>query len=343
MSPDPAREHSWSPRGLKGTKASFTPLHPFVGARVNGLDLAKVTDQEISQLLAPALETYGLLLFPAQELTPPQFFEVLRRFPDVDQEELNSQLNPFAQMDPSCLPELPTVRALGTQNSNPKLHRGAVPETNHMGPEWHSDGCGLTGLYAAEVPGSEDPRRTTWWASGYRAWDLLDSETQEKVKRLRLRFGPRHTLEASVAEIWRRGGRMTRNGLRLATAVAPERLSAEERQRRLATTNPRRYEHFNGSPVRRHPFTDRLTLWSLPVFLDSCEGMESFHEAGEALEQLLLPGTSGDSVYVHEWSPGDFVVWDNRSTLHSTTDVIDAPQLMYQAFLRTKTPMRVVE
>ena len=24
-------------------------------------------------------------------------------------------------------------------------------------------------------------------------------------------------------------------------------------------------------------------------------------------------------VYVHEWSPGDFVVWDNRSTLHSTT------------------------
>lgn len=33
--------------------------HPFVGARVNGLDLAKVTDQEISQLLAPALETYG--------------------------------------------------------------------------------------------------------------------------------------------------------------------------------------------------------------------------------------------------------------------------------------------
>ena len=35
-----------------------------------------------------------------------------------------------------------------------------------------------------------------------------------QVKRLRLRFGPRHTLEASVAEIWRRGGRMTRNGLR---------------------------------------------------------------------------------------------------------------------------------
>ena len=32
------------------------------------------------------------------------------------------------------------------------------------------------------------------------------------------------------------------------------------------------------------------------VFLESCEGVESFEEAGETLEQLLLPGTSGDSV-----------------------------------------------
>lgn len=47
-------------------------------------------------------------------------------------------------------------------------------------------------------------------------------------------------------------------------------------------------------------------------------------------------------VYIHEWSPGDFVVWDNRSTLHSATEVIDAPQLMYQTFLRTKTPMKAV-
>ena len=34
--------------------------HSFVGARVTGLDLAEgVTDQEISEVLAPALETYG--------------------------------------------------------------------------------------------------------------------------------------------------------------------------------------------------------------------------------------------------------------------------------------------
>ena len=35
--------------------------------------------------------------------------------------------NPFAQKDPSCLPELPTVRALGTITSDPMLHRNARP------------------------------------------------------------------------------------------------------------------------------------------------------------------------------------------------------------------------
>ena len=39
--------------------------HSFVGARVTGLDLGKgVTDQEISEVLAPALETYGAVPDP---------------------------------------------------------------------------------------------------------------------------------------------------------------------------------------------------------------------------------------------------------------------------------------
>eukprot|EP00438_Fugacium_kawagutii_P017731 Skav203024 [mRNA] locus=scaffold583:346069:349973:+ [translate_table: standard] len=163
--------------------------HPFVGARVEGpkLDLSQVSEQDIADVFAPALEKYGLLLFPGQSLEPCEFFDFLRRFPDVDQEE-----NPFAQKDPSCLPELPVVRALGTMDSQVELHRGAVPvagldfdgylacrdiqmsvgieESNAMGLEWHSDGCGLTGLYAAQVPSGAE-RRSTCWVSGYRAWE----------------------------------------------------------------------------------------------------------------------------------------------------------------------------
>ena len=37
------------------------------------------------------LITWGLLHFPNQKLSPPAFFDVLRRFPDVDLEELSCQ------------------------------------------------------------------------------------------------------------------------------------------------------------------------------------------------------------------------------------------------------------
>ena len=96
------------------------------------------------------------MLFPKQQdLSPQVFLNFMKSFPDVDLEELARAKNPFAQGDPSCLPELPTVRALGNLTSDVALHRGATPELNQMGTEWHTDGCGITGLFAAQVPGGE--------------------------------------------------------------------------------------------------------------------------------------------------------------------------------------------
>ncbi|CAK8991056.1 unnamed protein product [Durusdinium trenchii] len=328
------------PKDMRGRwKDKISQLHPFLGARVEGVDLAEVTKEEILSTFAPLLEEYGILLFPKQQdLSPQVFLNFMKSFPDVDLEELARAKNPFAQGDPSCLPELPTVRALGNLTSDVALHRGATPELNQMGTEWHTDGCGITGLFAAQVPGGGEVKRTTIWANGYHAWEILDDQMKQKALEMKLHFGPKHTMEASVAEIYRRGGRMSPNGLKLMELVAKEQLTAEELRRREEQTNPRRYLPFHGSPVRRHPFTKRHTLWTMPVFLESGEGM-TVEEARDSLEQVLLPGTSRLAAYVHEWSPGDFVLWDNRSTLHSATEVTDAPQLMYQAFLRTKTPM----
>ncbi|CAJ1360804.1 unnamed protein product [Effrenium voratum] len=324
-------ERSRSPR-----RFNMVPLHPFVGARVEGINVSKVSQQDIADVWAPALEKYGLLLFSNQDISPKEFFNFMKCFPDVDLDELS--VNPFAQGDPACLPELPTVRAIGTPDSDPSLHRGATPEENRIGKEWHTDGCGITGLLAAQVP-LLAPKRTTLWASGYRAWELLDEEMKQKAMDLQAHFGPGRTMEASLAEIYRRGGRTNANGLKLLREVERSQLSEEELRRREHPTNLRRYLQYDGCVVKRHPSSYRATLWSTPIFLESCSGM-SWEQGQDLMEQILLPGTSGDAVYVHEWSLGDFVLWDNRSTLHSTTEVVDAPQLMYQAFLRTKMPMR---
>ncbi|MBN9425633.1 MAG: TauD/TfdA family dioxygenase, partial [Burkholderiales bacterium] len=34
------------------------------------------------------------------------------------------------------------------------------------------------------------------------------------------------------------------------------------------------------------------------------------------LLDLLEHATQRERVYMHEWEPGDLVIWDNRSTLH---------------------------
>jgi alpha-ketoglutarate-dependent 2,4-dichlorophenoxyacetate dioxygenase len=39
-------------------------------------------------------------------------------------------------------------------------------------------------------------------------------------------------------------------------------------------------------------------------------------EARMFLLDLLEHATQRERVYVHEWQPGDLVIWDNRSTLH---------------------------
>lgn len=65
--------------------------------------------------------------------------------------QMSSDLIPNWSLPPAVLPWAPSK------------------ESNAMGPEWHSDGCGLTGLYAAQVPSGAE-RRSTWWVSGYRAW-----------------------------------------------------------------------------------------------------------------------------------------------------------------------------
>ena len=50
-------------------------------------------------------------------------------------------------------------------------------------------------------------------------------------------------------------------------------------------------------------------------------GLESGpHGAGAKLLYELMAHYTGDRfVYMHEWEPGDLIIYDNRSTVHSAT------------------------
>jgi len=52
---------------------TITPLHPSLGARVTGVDLAKPVDAATRQVLEKALAEHLALVFPDQSLTPEQY------------------------------------------------------------------------------------------------------------------------------------------------------------------------------------------------------------------------------------------------------------------------------
>jgi alpha-ketoglutarate-dependent 2,4-dichlorophenoxyacetate dioxygenase len=66
--------------------------------------------------------------------------------------------------------------------------------------------------------------------------------------------------------------------------------------------------------VRRHPVTGRKSLY-LSSHAGAIEGMP-MPEARILLRDLTEHATQPQFVYVHRWRPWDFVMWDNRRTMH---------------------------
>ena len=78
--------------------------------------------------------------------------------------------------------------------------------------------------------------------------------------------------------------------------------------------------------VRAHPVTGRPALylceWGQMDWVEGpFVGMEPGpHGAGAALlDELMAHYTRPEFVYVHEWTVGDLVVWDNRCLVHAAT------------------------
>jgi taurine dioxygenase len=89
----------------------------------------------------------------------------------------------------------------------------------------------------------------------------------------------------------------------------------------------RPHEQPQRQPVARvHPVTGKRALYlceygQMDWFEGPFVGMQPGpHGDGAALlEELMIHLTRPEFVYVHEWTPGDLVVWDNRCLVHAAT------------------------
>jgi taurine dioxygenase len=68
-----------------------------------------------------------------------------------------------------------------------------------------------------------------------------------------------------------------------------------------------------------HPDTGRKTLFVDRLMTARIEGV-SQQESDEILQQLYEIGERREFIFEHVWKLGDFLMWDNRCTIHARTD-----------------------
>jgi len=67
--------------------------------------------------------------------------------------------------------------------------------------------------------------------------------------------------------------------------------------------------------VVRHPENGRSALFVSGNVSRCFEGMAEA-ESQEIIEELVTFATQPEFAYTHKWTPGDVLIWDNRSTVH---------------------------
>jgi taurine dioxygenase len=77
--------------------------------------------------------------------------------------------------------------------------------------------------------------------------------------------------------------------------------------------------HFHHPVFITHPDTGRKTLFVDRLMTARIEGM-SEEESSATLEELYEAGERRAFIYEHVWQLGDFLMWDNRCTIHARTD-----------------------
>lgn len=261
---------------------STTPLHRGFGVQVSGVDLARLSATTFG-VIQELYNEHCLLLFKKQSLAP-NHQVALGRFFGV------SSIPPRRQFNLGEHPEISLLGNVLNEDGSPKSF------FNEMGVEWHSDSAGyqnldgVTFLYALKVPPSGGE---TMFCSMHTAWHSLAPETQADLKGRR------------VLHSWNHHN---------------DKVMKLSKGRPLSPTERALRPDYWTDLVQRHPVSGRTLYYISHNLVKQVDNL-SESESLDFVMPLVEHATKPDRVYVQRWEPGDLVLWDNRSLMHSATDV----------------------
>ena len=291
--------------------------HPLPGASFGGVvearnasDLVLTAEADPTVLPRMLAQCHGLLLLPGMTQMAAQPDLLLRLSQTFGPEVENYR---HTGMNPNSIhPDVPEIFVV---SNTPPADRqppalpdpartadGKLPTQYPHRRGWHTDQSYRrpppdVSLFLAVLPIPQGQGQTLF-ADGTAAYAALPAATKQRIDAL-------EGLHVSTTAGRRREA--------VRAGDAPRPLAARERSQRQPI-------------VRTHPHTGDKALYlcehgQMDWLEGPILGLESGPDAEGArlLDELMTHMTRPEFVYVHEWTAGDLVIWDNRCTVHAAT------------------------
>ena len=254
-----------------------------LGATVHGLDLSQPMEDAAFRAVLGALGQHGVLRIPGQSIGTPALKAFAARFGSLEINVANS----FQE------PGHPEVMIL----SNIKQD-GKPIGLSDAGQDWHTDMsysreiAFANVLYGITIPHRDGkPLGGSELASMYAACDGLPAAVRTRLEGATAT----HDFNKFWEEMRRRPG--------------STRAPLTEQQRRLKPPVPH--------PVlMTHPITGRRVLYANPGYTIRIDGWDE-RESDDMLAFLFEHQLQPQYRYVHRWTAGDVLIWDDLCTLHN--------------------------
>ena len=260
---------------------TITPLTPVFAGEVGPIDLRQVRDRETLEAIRAGMDRHAVLVFRDQPFTNEEQLDFAQRFDGTLHARTSSSAIGSNRFGNEALADVSNVDKDGRiRDANNRMRASSV--ANRL---WHTDAsfvdpAGRYSMLSARVVPTV--RADTEIADMRAAYDALDAETRATVEGLRVYHSivhSRHVLGFDFDESEKE---------QLKGAVHP-----------LVRTIP-------GSGRRALYLASHaahIVAWPVP------EGRLLLHD-------LMSHATQAQFIYRHVWRPHDFVIWDNRCTMH---------------------------
>ncbi len=284
---------------------TFRQLHPHFVAEVTGVDLREVRDRETLERIRAGIDRYAVLVFHDQPFTDEEQLAFAQRFDGRLHTRTGASVLGRGRPGAEALTDISNVDETGELLRSDDRRR-MYGLGNRL---WHTDASfvdppGRFSMLSARVvpPVAAD----TEFADMRAAYDALDAPIKARLQGLRAHHSIAYSRRTLGFEF-----------------------SAEEQEKLKGAVHPL---------VRTLPRSGRRSLYLASHA--SCIVGWPVPEGRLLLRDLIEHATQPRFVYRHAWRVGDFLIWDNRATMHRARPFDD---VTYRRELRRVTTLDVDE